>query len=141
MTQDPDADPRPARGGAYDYRGHVTASYAPELDHEPDPGEIVWTWVPYEEDPDQGKDRPVVVLGTADDSPGDYAVLMVSSRNRHGESGWVGIGAGDWDRERRPSCVRLDRMLAVSTEAVRREGAALTREQYLTVLRALTDRT
>lgn len=140
MSYDPDADPRPDRGGAYDYRGHVTASYAPELDHEPDPGEIVWTWVPYEEDPEQGKDRPVVVLGMADDAPGDYAVLMVSSRDRDGERGWVGIGSGEWDREHRPSFVRLDRMLAVSTEAVRREGAALTREQYLTVLRALTDR-
>ncbi|MDQ1246658.1 MAG: hypothetical protein QG597_1026 [Actinomycetota bacterium] len=140
MSYDPDGDPRPDRGGAYDYRGHVTASYAPELDHEPDPGEIVWTWVPYEEDPEQGKDRPVVVLGMADDAPGDYAVLMVSSRDRDGERGWVGIGSGEWDREHRPSFVRLDRMLAVSTEAVRREGAALTREQYLTVLRALTDR-
>ena len=37
--------------------------YTPELDGEPDPGEVVWTWVPYEDDPMQGKDRPVVIVG------------------------------------------------------------------------------
>ena len=29
----------------------------------PEPGEVVWTWVPYEEDPTRGKDRPVPVIG------------------------------------------------------------------------------
>lgn len=134
MTFDPEADPKPSRGGAYDYRGHVTAAYAPEHDDEPDPGEIVWAWVPYEEDPDQGKDRPVVVLGMADDAPGDYAVLMVSSRDHAGDRGWVGIGTGGWDRAGRDSYVRLDRMLAVAGAAVRREGAAMTREQFVMVL-------
>jgi hypothetical protein len=138
MAYDPEADPRPERGGAYDYRGHVTAQYAPENDGEPDPGEIVWAWVPYEEDPDQGKDRPVVVLGMADDAPGDYAVLMVSSRDRAGDDDWVGIGSGSWDSAGRASYVRLDRMLAVSGAAVRREGAAMSKEQYRTVLAALT---
>ena len=41
------------------------ATYAPEIDGEPDPGEVVWAWVPYEDDPSQGKDRPVLVLGRA----------------------------------------------------------------------------
>ena len=40
----------------------VTA-YEPELDGQPDPGEVVWGWVPYEEDPSQGKDRPVLLIG------------------------------------------------------------------------------
>src|SRR5262249_40217914 len=30
--------------------------YAPDLDGQADPGEIVWTWVAYEDDPRQGKD-------------------------------------------------------------------------------------
>ena len=37
--------------------------YSPSLDGDADPGEVVWTWVPYEEDPTQGKDRPVVIIG------------------------------------------------------------------------------
>src|SRR5688500_3989356 len=41
----------------------VTIEYTPKLDGDPDPGDVVWTWVPFEEDPTQGKDRPVVVIG------------------------------------------------------------------------------
>ena len=41
----------------------MTVEYTPSLDGDPDPGEIVWAWVPYEDDPTQGKDRPVVVIG------------------------------------------------------------------------------
>ena len=37
--------------------------YTPHLDGDPDPGEVVWTWVPFEEDPTLGKDRPVVIIG------------------------------------------------------------------------------
>ena len=43
--------------------GVVTIEYTPRLDNDPDPGEIVWTWVPFEEDPTQGKDRPVMIIG------------------------------------------------------------------------------
>ncbi|MGW2658988.1 type II toxin-antitoxin system PemK/MazF family toxin, partial [Streptomyces sp. NPDC001478] len=39
--------------------GPVRTSYAPDRDGDPDPGEIVWTWVPFEENDGRGKDRPV----------------------------------------------------------------------------------
>lgn len=134
MVHDPEADPLPARGGAYDYQGPVLPMYAPEDDGQPDPGEIVWTWVPYEEDHSVGKDRPVVVLGlSGPEDDGDYVVLMVSSRRRD-DPDWVSIGSGSWDQDRRESYVRVDRTLAVSHGAVRREGAALSREQYSLVL-------
>ena len=32
----------------------VPGRYAPEADGQPDPGEVVWAWVPYEDDPTQG---------------------------------------------------------------------------------------
>ena len=38
-------------------------TYAPDLDGRADPGEVVWTWVVYEDDPSRGKDRPVLVVG------------------------------------------------------------------------------
>ncbi|WP_374700269.1 hypothetical protein [Arthrobacter sp. JCM 19049] len=52
-------------GGIYpgDYTAAVAVNYNPSLDGEPDPGEIVWGWVPYEEDHSQGKDRPVLLVG------------------------------------------------------------------------------
>jgi hypothetical protein len=102
--------------------------YAPDLDGKADPGEIVWTWVAYEEDPTRGKDRPVLVVGR------DGSVLlglMVSSQERHaGDRDWVGIGSGDWDYEGRASWVRLDRVLDVPEEGIRREGAILQREIF-----------
>jgi PemK-like, MazF-like toxin of type II toxin-antitoxin system len=102
--------------------------YAPNLDGRADPGEIVWTWVVYEDDPARGKDRPVLVVGR------DRRVLlglMLSSQERHdGDRDWVGIGAGAWDYEGRESWVRLDRVLDVPEEGIRREGAILDREIF-----------
>ncbi|OBF62713.1 growth inhibitor PemK [Mycobacterium sp. 852002-50816_SCH5313054-b] len=102
--------------------------YAPNLDGRADPGEIVWTWVVYEDDPSRGKDRPVLVVGR------DRSVLLglvVSSQERHaGDHDWVGIGAGAWDDEGRESWVRLDRVLDVPEESIRREGAVLDREIF-----------
>jgi hypothetical protein len=97
--------------------------YSPNLDGRADPGEIVWTWVTYEEDPTRGKDRPVLVVGR------DRATLlglMMSSQERHAaDRSWVGIGNGSWDDDGRPSWVRLDRVLDVPEEGIRREGAIL----------------
>ncbi|UXA05254.1 type II toxin-antitoxin system PemK/MazF family toxin [Mycobacterium sp. SMC-2] len=102
--------------------------YAPDLDGRADPGEIVWTWVVYEDDPTRGKDRPVLVVGR------DRRVLlglMVSSQEHHAEDrDWIGIGSGAWDYEGRPSWVRLDRVLDVPEESIRREGAILEREIF-----------
>jgi len=102
--------------------------YAPHLDGRANPGEIVWTWVVHEDDPTQGKDRPVLVVGR------DRSVLlglMVSSQGRHAtDRDWVGIGSGSWDYEGRESWVRLDRVLDVPEEGIRREGAILDREIF-----------
>jgi hypothetical protein len=102
--------------------------YSPELDGRADPGEVVWTWVPYEEDPRQGKDRPVVVVGRRG---GTLLGLMLSSNGRRdGERDWLPLGAGAWDRESRPSWVRLDRVLTVNERGIRREGSILDRGRF-----------
>jgi len=111
--------------------------YAPEIDGEPDPGEVVWGWVPYEDDPSQGKDRPVVVIGWAGDR---LAVVPTSSRGPddrpHPES-WVSIGSGRWDREGRTSYANLERILRVPESDVRREGATLDRPHFDQLIAAL----
>jgi hypothetical protein len=54
--------------------------------------------------------------------------LMLSSQERHAaDRSWVSIGSGSWDGEGRPSWVRLDRVLDVPEEGIRREGAILER--------------
>ncbi|BDX31389.1 mRNA interferase PemK [Mycobacterium antarcticum] len=110
-------------------------SYAPDLDGQADPGEIVWTWVAYEEDPSRGKDRPVLVVGRDRNT---LLGLMLSSQERHlGDLSWVGIGSGSWDYEGRASWVRLDRVLDVPEEGIRREGAILDRDTFEVVARRL----
>ena len=115
--------------------------YAPNADGWPDPGEVVWTWVPYEDDPSRGKDRPVLVIG---EEHGRLLALQLTSRDhdhdaaQEREAGreWMDIGIGMWDAQRRPSEVRLDRLLHIDPAAVRREGAALDRETFDAVLEA-----
>ena len=102
--------------------------YAPDLDGRADPGEIVWTWVVYEDDPTRGKDRPVLVVGRDRDT---LLGLMLSSQDHHrGDPNWIGIGSGTWDYEGRASWVRLDRVLDVPEEGIRREGAILERATF-----------
>ena len=57
--------------------------------------------------------------------------LMLSSQHHHGDDpNWVGIGSGSWDYEARPSWVRLDRVLDVPEEGIRREGAIMDRKTF-----------
>ena len=132
--------PQAGLGYPGDYRGALAPRYSPNPDGRPDPGEIVWTWVPYEEDHSQGKDRPVLLVGT--DGPWLLA-LQLTSKDHVGGTGqrsgrnWVDIGTGAWDRKGRPSEVRVDRVVRVDPDAVRREGAVLARERFDDVARAV----
>jgi hypothetical protein len=118
------------------------SSYSPEIDGLPDPGEVVWTWVPYEDDPAQGKDRPVVVLGRTGD--GMLLCLQLTSQDHDRDAEqearwgrrWMDVGVGGWDAERRPSEVRLDRLLTLPEMGVRREGAVLGRDVFDAVVAA-----
>ena len=109
------------------------------LDGAADPGEIVWTWVPYEEDDAQGKDRPVLVVGR---DGGWLLGLMLTSKDHSRDAAdearwgrrWLDIGSGPWDRQGRPSEIRLDRVLRLDPAAVRREGAIMPRALFDTVV-------
>lgn len=114
--------------------------YTPDLDGDADPGEVVWGWVAYEEDPTQGKDRPVLVVGHDSTTQGQDTVLalMLSSQEHHeGDPAWLPLGAGAWDDEGRPSWVRLDRVLEMPAHGIRREGAVLDRARFDRVAAAL----
>ena len=112
-----------------------SVSYAPRADGRPDPGEIVWGWVPYEEDPLRGKDRPLLLVGQRD---GRWLGLMLTSKDHDRDAAdearwgrhWMDVGTGPWDRQGRPSEVRLDRLLELAPDAVRREGAALDHRTF-----------
>lgn len=110
-------------------------AYAPQPDGRADPGEVVWTWVAYEDDPRRGKDRPVLVVGR--DGATLLGLMLSSQDERDGQRGWLALGPGAWDREQRPSWVRLDRVLEVPEDGIRREGAVLDRSRFDRVADAL----
>ncbi len=116
--------------------------YDPHPDGHPDPGEVVWTWVEYEDDPTRGKDRPVVLIAR---EPTHLVGLMMTSKDHdrdHDQEAregrfWFDIGSGPWDAKGRPSEVRLDRLLTIDPAAIRREGSVLDRARFEAMVAAL----
>ncbi|MFJ8618543.1 type II toxin-antitoxin system PemK/MazF family toxin [Streptomyces clavifer] len=129
-TATAEADPREA--------GPVRTSYAPDRDGAPDPGEIVWTWVPFEENDGRGKDRPVLVV--AREREGTLLAVQLSSKQHERDHEWVALGAGPWDSSGRASWVDLDRVLRVHEDGMRREACALDRDRFDLVVVRLRER-
>lgn len=139
-TGHPASDTPTARaepGASYpgDYRGMPPVSYAPHDDRLPDPGEVVWTWVPFEDDHSRGKDRPVLLIGR----DGRWLLgLPLTSHDHDVDAGqeaaegryWQDIGTGPWDAQGRPSEVRLNRVLRIDPERVRRTSGRLPRDRF-----------
>ncbi|WP_327256405.1 type II toxin-antitoxin system PemK/MazF family toxin [Streptomyces sp. NBC_01244] len=118
--------------------GPVQTSYAPDRDGDPDPGEIVWTWVPFEENDGRGKDRPVLVV--AREESGTLLAVQLSSKRHDHDREWVPIGTGPWDSAGRESWVDVDRVLRVHEDGMRREACALDRGRFQLVVDRLRER-
>lgn len=137
--------PRSARSGVGqlarpypgDFRGTVSPRYSPHPDGKPDPGEIVWSWVPFEEDYSQGKDRPVLLIGH--DGAWLLGLMLTSKDHDNGRRSddYVDIGTGSWDRQGRPSEVKVDRVVRIDPADIRREGAVLDKRTFQLVARRL----
>ncbi|MDR6938932.1 hypothetical protein J2S36_000475 [Arcanobacterium hippocoleae] len=135
----PSAPPLQWNIGKY---GLPALRYTPDNDSLPDPGEIVWTWVPYEEMDGRGKDRPVLVVSMQEEYI--FFVQMTSKDHAPGqlyqdeyERWWLDIGTGNWDSHGRPSEARLDLLWVVHQSQIRRVGGKLNREMYLLLTKAL----
>lgn len=109
--------------------------YSPNPDGDPDPGEVVWTWVPYVENDGRGKDRPVLILARLDDR--SVAGCYLTTRHR---PGFVNVGTGGWDAKRRDSFLSPERVLRVTHTGMRREGDELDRERFIVAAQAVAQR-
>lgn len=135
----PGSQPSAAYPG--DFRGRLEASYSPTADGRPDPGEVCWAWIPFEDDHSRGKDRPVLVVGQS----GPWLLaLPMTSKDHDRDAGqearagrhWMDLGPGPWDASGRPSEVRLDRVVRLSPATVRREGSVVDRALFDKVIEA-----
>ncbi|MCV7314862.1 type II toxin-antitoxin system PemK/MazF family toxin [Mycolicibacillus parakoreensis] len=107
-------------------------SYGPDLTGRAQTGEVVWTWVVYADDPSRGQDRPVLVVGR--DRHTLLALMLSGSEQRddpsNGDPNWVRIDGGGWDLDEQLRWVRIDRVLDVPEESIRRQGAVIDREAF-----------
>ena len=118
--------------------GRVHMSYSPVTDGNPDPGEIVWTWVPFEEHDGRGKDRPVLVV--AAEPAGSVLAVQLTSKSHVGEHAFLSVGAGAWDGEHRESWANLQRVIRVHPQGMRREASGLGRQPFDRVVAELRAR-
>lgn len=114
-------------------------AYAPSIDGAPDPGEIIWSWVPYQEEDGRGKDRPLLVVASEPNGT-VIAVPLTSKDHEAGRGHFVPIGHGGWDAQGRPSWVNVKRVFRVHTAGMRREAATLDEDRYGDVTRELRRR-
>ncbi|MHA3722391.1 type II toxin-antitoxin system PemK/MazF family toxin [Leucobacter sp. HY1910] len=99
--------------------------YAPAPNGLADPGEVVWTWVPYAENNGEGKDRPVLIIARID---GAHTAGCYLSTKAH--RGYVSLGSGAWDRSGRESFLAPERILSINNLAIRREAQVVPREVF-----------
>ncbi|WP_411720413.1 type II toxin-antitoxin system PemK/MazF family toxin [Mycetocola sp.] len=113
-------------------------TYSPSTDGNPDPGEIVWTWVPYEERDGRGKDRPVLLV--AADADGTAMAVALTSKPHGDAASFVSIGRGSWDSQGRASWVGIERVFRVHPDGMRREAASLDADRFSRVADAIAGR-
>lgn len=126
-----------------DFSGRLDMVYSPVPGDAADPGEVVWTWVPFEEDHSKGKDRPVLLI--AHDGDWLLGVSLTSKdhdRDATQEAGqgryWVDVGTGPWDNHGRPSEARVDRVIRINPGQVRRIGGQVGEQTFAVVAREVT---
>lgn len=98
-------------------------------------GQMVWTWVAFEEDASNGKDRPVLLIGQHN---GWLLGLPATSKDhdldaaqeRRAGRYWFEIGTGEWDARGRVSEVRVDRIVRVHPTRVRRTAGRVDRATF-----------
>jgi hypothetical protein len=137
-TRPPSTDrgaPKLSRRYPGDYRGRPSIAYDPHTGSLPDPGEVVWAWVPYEDDHQQGKDRPVLLIGR----DGDWFLgVYLSSTDHEADADqeaaagrhWTEVGTGAWDAKRRESYARVDRIVRVHPDDVRGRAEKLDKVRF-----------
>lgn len=115
---------------------HVAASadcarsifYAPDMDGQVDPGEVVWFWAPPMNAESTPMERALVVIGR---HGSDVLGLITSPNPVHKkEDSWLDIGAGPWDETGRQSWVRLDKVIKLPETSIRRQGSVIPQSRF-----------
>ncbi|AGF73171.1 type II toxin-antitoxin system PemK/MazF family toxin [Corynebacterium halotolerans] len=102
--------------------------YAPDMDGQAEPGEVVWIWAPSDGPAHPPRERAVLVVGRTRHT---ILGLLISPNPEHdGEEHWLDIGAGEWDASGRQCWIRLDRVLEAPERGIRRQGTLFPQPRF-----------
>ncbi|VEH09218.1 PemK-like protein [Corynebacterium kutscheri] len=107
--------------------------YAPDMDGQVDPGEIVWFIAPV--DKHSGEERAMVVIARTGDTV--YGLLISANAHHDKEETWLDIGAGPWNKKGHNAWVRLDKVITVPETSLRREGSVIPQQRFDRIARRL----
>lgn len=132
----------PSRTTPTAFTVHPTAAmarsiyYAPDMDGQADPGEVVWMWAPAGTPHHLPQERAIVIVGR---TKFNLLGLLISDCPRHEEEdNWMDIGSGAWDTAGQQAWVRLDRIVEVNESGIRRQGAIIPRRRFDRIASRLT---
>lgn len=109
--------------------GGVRVTYHPDYpDDHPDPGEVVWAKVHFQENAALSKDRPVLVIGRINGSDKLAAIQLTSQVS--GRTNELPINVRNLDRLGRKSALKLDQIIVVDPKDYRREGSVLSKSEF-----------
>lgn len=101
-----------------------TIFYAPDMDGQAEPGEVVW----FNEPTTPPKERSMLVVGR---DRHDVLGLLISSNEDHAaEDEWLPIGSGEWKASGEPCWIRLDKTLSIPETDLRRRGALFPARRF-----------
>lgn len=102
--------------------------FAPDMDGQADSGEVVWVWAPTDGPNSPPTERAILLVGRTRST---VLGLLISPNSAHSnEDAWLEIGSGEWDDSGRQCWVRLDRVLEISEEQVRRKGILFPQRRF-----------
>lgn len=101
--------------------------YAPDMDGQADPGEVIWTYIRTQKGGDLQL-RSILIVGRHKHT---LFGLLISSKPEHiHKHNWMRIGAGPWDRESRESSVCLDKVLEIPESEIQRRGVSMPERRF-----------
>lgn len=98
--------------------------YAPDMDGQAEPGEVVWFNVPTNE----MKERSMLVVGR--DRHNVLGLLISANEDHADDSDWLEIGSGEWKPTGEPCWVRMDKTIFIPETDVRRRGALFPARRF-----------
>ena len=135
-TRNPAHEPRTATYVTVRPTAHLPRNiyYAPDMDGNAEPGEVVWVTVPSH----PPRQRSMLVVGR---ERGEVLGLLISSEAEHAsDERWLGIGAGEWNASGKPCWVRLDKTMIVPEIDLHRSGTIIPQRRFERVANRLRDR-